>query len=95
MILLGTRVRILPDNSDEVKTKGGIIIPDQAKVNNNHLKSGIVNLKGTGTPWNPMDDIHLKQRVMYKRGSGMPYEEEHDGHTVNYLILEYNELLFV
>lgn len=90
-LLLGTRIRILPDNSDEQKSKGGIIIPASVKGLNNDKKFGIVNLKGTGTPWNRMDDIHLKQRVMYRKGSGMEYEE--DG--AKYLILEYNEILFV
>ena len=92
--LLGERVMVIPDNSDEEKTAGGIIIPKAAETIQNNMKSGIIAKKGTGTPWNRMDDLHLKDRVIFKRESGIPYEEEADGHIAKYLILSYDELLF-
>ena len=92
--LRGDRLMVIPDNSDETKTVGGIIIPNGASYQNN-LKSGIVAKKGTGTPWNPLDDIHLKQRVYFMRGSGMVYEEkDKDGVISKYLILSYSETKF-
>ena len=90
--LLGERVIVIPDNSDE-KTASGIIIPEAAKSLKENLKSGIIAKKGTGTKTNPMNDVHLKNRVWYKRESGAPYEEENDGQTVQYLILSYSEII--
>ncbi|MEI6297832.1 MAG: hypothetical protein WCO84_09440 [bacterium] len=90
-ILLGTRIRIIPDNSDEVITKTGIILPESVKTVNSDKKFGIVNMKGTGTPWNRMEDIHLKQRVMYSKGDGLEYEEN----GAKYLILDYNQIIGV
>lgn len=94
--LLGERVLVLPDNSDEKTTPSGIIIPQTVNVGNNHLKSGVITKKGQGTPWNRMDDVHVKQRVMFRRGAGKPYEEEtEDGIMANYLMLSYSELILV
>jgi|GEM_PF-3430704 len=94
--LQGERILVIPDNSDELQTASGIIIPNSVvSVHNNNLKSGIIAQKGAGTPWNKMPNIHVKQRVYYKRGSGVPYEEEEDGIIAKYLILSYQELLFV
>lgn len=92
--LLGERVIIIPDDSDEEITAGGIILPPKVHDPKENLKSGIIAKKGQGVPWNKMEDIHLKQRVYYKRGSGKKYEEEHNGHIAKYLILAYQELLF-
>jgi len=92
--LLGDKVMVIPDDSDE-RTQSGLIIPQSANSIKNPLKAGVIAKKGTGTPWNTMDDVHLKDRVLFKRGSGMVYEEENDGHTATYLILNYSELLFV
>jgi len=93
-ILLGDKVMVIPDDSDE-RTASGLIVPPSASSIKNPLKSGVIAKKGTGTPWNSMDDVHLKDRVLFKRGSGKIYEEEADGHTATYLILNYSELLFV
>ena len=93
--LLGERVVILPDDSGEIVTPGGIIIPKSAKYLNDSLKEGVVVKKGTGTPWNPMDDIKVKQRLKYRKGTGMTHEEtDEDGNTAKYLILSYSELWF-
>ena len=93
--LLGERVALILDNSGEVTTPGGIIIPKSAKYLNDSLQEGIVVKKGTGTLWNKMDDVHLKQRLKFKKGSGMDYEEtDEEGVTVKYLILSYSELWF-
>ena len=89
--LLGEKVMVIPDNSDERVTPGGIIIPKTVKDKNSHLKSGIIVRKGTGTPWNRMDEFKIKDRVYFKKGSGEPYKE--DG--VEYLKLSYNELLCI
>jgi len=86
--LLGDKVLVLPDTSDESKTHGGIIIPSGAKVNNNHLKMGVISKKGTGTPWNTMDDVHVKERVCWHKGAGQPHDEG-DAH---YLILNHIDL---
>lgn len=92
--LLGDRIIVLPDNSDE-KTDGGIIIPEHLRKKVNPIKSGVIVKKGTGTPWNRMEDIHVKERVCWHNGEGQPYEEVHeDGHIAQYLILKYNEILF-
>lgn len=91
--LLGERIMILPDNSDEIKSTGGIIIPESVKAGNNHLKSGVIVKKGAGVPWNLMDDVHVKERICYRKGAGTPYEEEVDGRMVKYLILSYAEIL--
>ena len=94
-ILLGARVAILPDNSGETVTPGGIIIPKSTKYLNDSLIEGVVVKKGTGTRWNRMDDIHLKQRLRFKKGAGMDYEEvEEDGTIAKYLILTYAEIWF-
>lgn len=92
-VLLGERVMVLPDES-ELKTPSGLIIPDVVKIRNTNLKQGVVTKKGTGTPWNRMEDVHVKQVVMWRRGAGTPYEEEDNGHAAKYLILNYSELLF-
>lgn len=91
--LLGERIAVLPDDSDE-KTQSGIILSGVKSIPNSNIKRGVVSAKGTGTPWNRMEDIHVKQFVYYKKGSGIPHEEEKDGRMVKYLILSYQEILF-
>lgn len=94
--LNGERIAVLPDNSDENRTTpSGIILPDIVKTaDNNHIKRGIVTKKGTGTPWNRMEDIDVKTPVFYKKGSGEVHEETaDDGRKVQYLILKYAEIL--
>jgi co-chaperonin GroES (HSP10) len=92
-ILLGERVMVLPDASDE-KTEGGIIIPENLNQKYYPVKSGIIVKKGTGTPWNRMTDIHVKEKIAWRSGAGIKYEEERDGHVAKYLILSYSEILF-
>lgn len=95
MTLLGERVMVLPDESDERKTPSGLIIPQNVKIHNNQYRAGVIWKKGTGTPWNSMDDVHVKERIGFKRGAGIPYEEEtEDGRTVKMLILRYSDILF-
>lgn len=89
--LLGEKVLVIPDNSDERTTPGGIIIPKTVKDDNSELKSGIVLRKGTGTPWNDMSDIKIKDRVYFRKGAGKPHTE--DG--AEYLIISCNELIAV
>lgn len=92
--LKGAIVAVIPDKSEN-KTASGIIIPDKVKsLKTNNVQWGVIAKKGTGTPWNRMDDIHLKQRIGFKPGAGMPYEEEVDGHTAKYLIIPYDQILF-
>lgn len=91
--LLGERVAILPEQITDTTTAAGIIIPAKTKLRTD-LCTGTVVRKGTGTPWNRMENIHVKQQVMYKHGSGKPHEEECNGMTHKYLILTYQEILF-
>lgn len=91
--LLGERVMVLPEVVRDETTSAGIIIPAKAKQKTD-LCTGTVVKKGTGTPWNRMENIHVKQQVLYKHGSGKPYEEERDGMIHKYLILSYSEILF-
>ncbi len=93
-VLLGEKVMVLPELTEE-KSAGGIIIPEVALKKSHPTRFGVVAKKGTGTPWNRMENIHVKQRIGFKAGSGMPYEEEtEDGHTAKYLILSYAEVIF-
>lgn len=94
MRLLGTQILVLPDNSDEPTSKGGIIIPSTAKRANSNLKKGTVVQKGTGKPWNRMENIHVKREVMWPAGAGQPHEEVRDGFTAKYLILNYEDIWF-
>lgn len=93
--LLGENIMVIPDNSDERVTPGGIIIPKTVKDENSELKSGVVVRKGTGAPWNRMDEIHLKDRVYFHKGAGKQHKElADDGREVEYLILKFTEVLF-
>lgn len=91
-VLLGERLLVNVIKEEQV-TPGGIIIPETAKIMNHNLKKGVVAKKGTGTPWNRMEDIHVKDVVMFRNKSGIPYQEERDGHTAEFLILNYTDIL--
>ena len=91
--LLGDRVMVIPDESEE-KTPGGIIIPNVVKYKNTNLRKGVIAKKGEATPWNRMEDVHTKQVVSWIHGAGIPYEEtDDDGHVAKYLILNHADLL--
>ena len=95
MKLLGAVLLVIPDDSDERTTPGGIIIPPSAKRANSNLKAGVIAAKGTGTPWNDMSDVHVKHRVMWRNGAGQPYTQDNDGVRADYLIIPYEELYLV
>ena len=64
-----TRVLVLPDEQGEMKTKGGLIIPPDAK--EEKAKMGVIVAVGKGNADNPML-YSVGQRVIFSQYAGSP-----------------------
>ena len=64
-----TRVVVLPDELGEMKTKTGLIIPENAK--EDRAKTGTIVVVGKGNADNPML-YSVGQRVIYSQYAGSP-----------------------
>lgn len=92
--ILGERVVVLPQKEQERTTPSGIIIPKTAKDANDNIRTGVVVRKGTGAPYNKMDEIRVHDVVYYRKGAGKPHVEiADDGREIEYLILNFTDIL--
>jgi len=91
--ILGKKILLIPEKSDEIVTNSGIILPQFARTARSKFTTGGILMVGTMLK---EEDYPVGSVVKYLKGSGSPHRQPNEkGEETDYLILEEREILFL